>query len=90
MDLTLRLKGEFFDQIKAGTKRMEYRLVTLYWICRLEGANYGRIILTRGYPRRGDMERTLIFPWRGCSTETITHPHFGPDPVDVYAIPVHL
>ena len=90
MDLTLRLKGEFFDQIKAGTKRTEYRLETLYWIRRLEGRNFDRVIVTRGYPRRGDMERTLVFPWRIPTTETITHPHFGPDPVSVYAIPVHL
>ncbi len=88
MDLTLALKGEYFDQIKAGTKTEEYRLVTRYWIRRLEGRNYKRLILTRGYPNRTDHDRRLVLPWRGVRETVITHPHFGADPVAVYAINV--
>lgn len=88
MDLTLALNGEYFDQIKAGTKTEEYRLVTRYWIRRLEGRNYKRLILTRGYPKRTDKDRRLVLPWLGVRETVITHPHFGADPVAVYAINV--
>lgn len=86
--LTLPLKGEYFDQIKAGTKREEFRLVTPYWRRRLEGRTYHCIELTRGYPTRDDGTRRLVLPWKGYRITTITHPHFGPDPVEVYAIDV--
>lgn len=86
--LTLPLKGEYFDQIKAGTKREEFRLVTPHWRKRLEGRTYDRIELTRGYPMRNDGARRLVLPWKGYRITTITHPHFGPDPVEVYAIDV--
>jgi hypothetical protein len=33
--------------------------------------------------------RQLMRPWRGCEQKYITHPHFGPDPVKVYAIKVN-
>jgi hypothetical protein len=89
MDLILHLKGEFFDQIKAGTKTVEYRLVKPYWHNRLIGRFYDRIILARAYPKLDDPDLTLIRPWRGAGRARITHPHFGPNPVDVYAIPVH-
>lgn len=88
MDLILPVKGEYFDQIKAGTKGDEFRLQNGYWRKRLEGRHYDRVIITRGYPRRDDSERRLVFPWRGYTKRTITHPHFGADPVEVYAIKV--
>lgn len=86
--LTLPLKGEYFDAIKAGTKPFEYRAVTPYWRRRLEGQTYDRIELTRGYPKRADSARRLVLPWQGYELQAITHPHFGPDPVDVFAINV--
>lgn len=96
--LQLALKAEYFDAIRDGTKTEEYRLVTPYWIKRLyhpptRGGNVCRrefdgIVLTKGYPKRGDQERTIELPWRGFSKRTITHPHFGPDPVEVFAIAV--
>ncbi|AZW14252.1 RNA-binding protein [Bordetella bronchiseptica] len=89
-DLHLALKGEYFDAIKAGTKTEEYRLCTPYWKKRLANhfAPYDRIVLTRGYPPKGDESRRLVLPWRGYAIKSITHPHFGPDPVMVYAIKV--
>lgn len=86
--LTIPLKGEYFDAIKAGTKPEEFRAVTPYWRKRLEGREYDRIELLRGYPPRGDTIRRLVLPWKGYRLTTITHPHFGPDPIDVYAIDV--
>lgn len=87
--LTLALKGEYFDAIKAGTKVEEFRLVTPYWQQRIEGRVYDWIELTRGYPKREDAARRLILPWQGFRVISLTHPHFGPDPVEVFAINVH-
>jgi hypothetical protein len=86
--ITLALNGIYFDQIKVGTKTEEYRLVTPYWSKRLVGRRYGQIVLTRGYPPAGDHERRLTLPWRGYTVKTITHPHFGSEPVEVFAIDV--
>ncbi len=86
--LTIPVKGIYFDQIKAGMKPFEYRLRTPYWTKRLAWRTYDRVVLTRGYPKAGDTERRLELPWRGYEVQTITHPHFGPDPVQVFAIRV--
>lgn len=88
MKLTLPLKAEYFDQIKAGTKPEEFRLDTEYWRKRLEGRSYDSIVLTKGYPSKDDAERRLELPWRGFRKATITHPHFGSEPVEVFAIDV--
>ena len=85
-DLHLPLKGEYFDQIKAGAKPFEYRLQTPYWVNRLVGRQYESVIFMRGYPKKGDTERRLKMPYRGYIERIITHPHFGPEPVKVYAI----
>lgn len=87
--LHLPLKGEYFDAIKSGEKLEEYRLVTPYWTKRIEGREYDRIELAKGYPPKEDASRRIKRPWRGYRRITITHPHFGPDPVEVYAIRVN-
>lgn len=89
-DLILPLKREYFEAIRDGTKTEEYRLCTPYWKKRLASQfdGYERIVLTLGYPARDDHSRRLMRPWRGYTIKTITHPHFGPEPVQVYAIPV--
>ena len=86
--LTLALRGVYFDQIKGGTKKKEYRKCTPFWEKRLIGREYDQIVLTRGYPKKDDMSRRLVLPWRGMEVEEITHPHFGADPVTVFAIRV--
>ena len=86
--LTLPLNGAYFDQIRDGSKVEEFRLVTPFWSKRLQGRTYDRIVLTRGYPPRDDHSRRLERSWRGFTRKTITHPHFGPDPVEVFAIDV--
>lgn len=85
--LHLHLKGEYFDQIAAGTKSHEYRLVSI-WKKRLEGRSFDEIQLHRGYPKRGTPGRTLYRKWNGLQMESRQHPHFGKDPVEVYAIDV--
>lgn len=87
-DLVLPLKREYFEAIAAGTKPEEFRLRTPYWQKRLEGRSYDRVVLTLGYPAINDSERRLVRPWRGFVMKRITHPHFGKDPVEVYAIDV--
>lgn len=86
--LTLNLKGEYFDQIKAGTKAEEYRLCKPFWAKRLEGRHYDQVAIVRGYAGKDDQEKRIIMPYRGYDVKTITHPHFGPDPATVYAIKV--
>lgn len=87
--LHLPLKGVWFDQIVSGEKTHEFRLVTPFWTKRLEGRSYDLIELSRGYPPRGDETRRIRRPWRGFDRRTITHPHFGDEPVEVFAIRVN-
>lgn len=47
--LHLNLHREFFAQIAAGTKRVEYRSQTPYWRKRLEGRKYDVIQFRNGY-----------------------------------------
>lgn len=86
--LVLPVKGIYFDQIKAGTKTEEYRLITPFWAKRIRFKHFDAVVVTRGYPARDDAERRLAFPWRGYEVKTITHAHFGPEPVEVFAIKV--
>lgn len=85
-DLRLAVKREYFEQIKSGVKTEEYRLNNEYWRKRLSGKLYDRVIITLGYPAHGDTQRTLTFAWRGYVEKTIAHPHFGAEPVEVFAI----
>lgn len=89
-DLQLAVNGEYFDAMKRGEKTEEYRLVNPYWGRRLFGRDYDRLIITRGYPRKDDDSRRLVMPYDGYEIKTITHKHFGPDPVKVYAIKIKL
>lgn len=84
--LTLSVKGVYFDQMAEGTKVEEFRLVTDFWRKRLEGRGYDKLVITKGYPKAGDSSRRLEFSWNGFERRTLQHPHFGPNPVEVYAI----
>lgn len=84
--LHLHLKGEYFDQILAGTKTEEYRLVSV-WKKRLEGRQFDEVWLYRGYPKRGDESKVIRRPYRGYHVIRIQHKHFKGD-ADVYAIDV--
>lgn len=88
--LVLPLKRQYFEAIRDGSKPEEYRLCNEYWTKRLPSpfGVYDRIVLTLGHPARDDHARGLVLPWRGYTIKTITHPHFGPEPVSVFAIDV--
>lgn len=88
--LQLAVKKVYFDQMVSGEKLEEYRLFTPYWKKRLEGREYDRLVITLGYPPRGDASRRIDVAYRGYTVKTITHPHFGPDPVEVFAIKVEI
>lgn len=87
-DLVLPLKRQWFEDIRLGLKPEDFRLVNDYWTKRLVGKKYDRVICTLGYPKRDDHSRRMVKPWRGFLEKTITHPHFGPLPVRVFAINV--
>lgn len=88
--LQLAVKGEYFDAMKRGEKTEEYRLVNPYWGRRIFGRDYERLVITRGYPKRGDATKRIEIPYDGYEIKTITHPHFGTDPVKVFAIKVSI
>ena len=85
-DLHINLKSCYFDDIAAGKKPFEYRLKTEYWRKRLEGKVYQNIQIKKGYPKATDRNRIIVKQYRGYEEQTIIHPHFGPYPVEVYAI----
>lgn len=88
--LTLPLNGEYFDQIASGEKLEEYRLSNAFWSKRLMFKDFDTVVLTRGYPKGGGVEgeTRLTRKWQGYQVRTITHPHFGDEPVEVFAIDV--
>lgn len=86
MKLHLHVKTEYFNQVKAGTKRFEYRAYNEYWRKRLIGRDYEGIVYYNAYKHGAD--NRIEMPWRGVGIDTITHPHFGPEPRIVYCIPM--
>lgn len=86
--LHLNLKKEYFDAIRDGTKKLEYRLRTRFWMRIIEGKDFDQVLFKSGYPPAGDENRIMSRAWFGYEIQTITHPHFGPEPVEVYAIRV--
>lgn len=89
-NLQLAVNGEYFDAMNRGEKTEEYRLLTDYWRKRLVNREYSRLIITRGYPRKDDTSRRIDIPYDGYEIKTITHPHFGAEPVKVFAIKVSI
>ena len=86
--LHLNLKAEYFGAIVAGTKQFEYRLRSRYWSKIIEGKEFDQVLIKSGYPPVGAANRISARKWLGYELQTITHPHFGAAPVDVYAIRV--
>jgi hypothetical protein len=84
--LVLNLKKEYYLDIVAGRKPFEFRERTEYWRKRLEGREYEYVTFCLGYPPKSSIYRRLTVPYAGYELQTITHPHFGSVPKDVYAI----
>ena len=87
--LYLPLKSEYFNDIKIGIKKEEYRLYNEYWIKRLVNREYDRIAFTLGYPKKNDLDKRLEFNYNGYEIKEITHKHFGNIPTKVFAIKIY-
>tara|TARA_R110000851_G_scaffold5398_2_gene22383 strand:+ start:8604 stop:8882 length:279 start_codon:yes stop_codon:yes gene_type:complete len=85
-NLHLNVKKMYFDQYMAGDKLFEYRLYNEYWKKRLIGRGYEHIFYKAGYPKAGCQHKIKCMPYHGYTIVQRTHPHFGPDPVKVFAI----
>lgn len=87
--LHLNLMAEYFESIRSGEKQFEYRLQSPFWSRRLVGRTFDGILIKNGYPKAEDTSRIIERPWLGFTMQTITHPHFGASPVEVFAIRVN-
>lgn len=86
LQLVLPVKKQYFDEIKSSIKPFEYRLRNEYWKRRIFERYYDDLVITLGYPKTEDTEKRIIMPYAGYLETTITHPHFGNEPVEVFAI----
>ena len=59
--LTLSLKSKWFNMIKSGQKKEEYRELKPYWRKRLKAQRFDILVFTLGYPKKNDIERRLEF-----------------------------
>lgn len=84
--LTLHVKDLYFQQIKAGTKTEEYRIFNKFWKKRITGKQFDFVEICSGYPKKGDAQRRIKFPYRAYLIKTITHEFFGNSPQIVFAI----
>jgi hypothetical protein len=89
-DLCLHVKRKYFEEIKAGKKKWEYRIASPYWVKRLFDESkppYQRFLVYDGYPKKSEYpERRLVFAPGIIKEMEIIHEEFGPDPVWVFAI----
>ena len=66
--LKIIIKGEYIDQIKAGTKKIEYRDITPFWTSRLynngKKREYDNIEFINGYNKDA---RRMFVEYKGVS-----------------------
>lgn len=89
--LVLNVNKVWYEQVESGEKQKEYREYNDYWKKRLLNPDgtpkaFKDIQYKLGYPKAGDMTRTMVYPWHGFDIETITHPHFNNEPIKVFGI----
>jgi hypothetical protein len=84
-NLVLHLKSCYFREVASGAKQIEYRLANAYWNKQIVGQQYDRVVIWNAF-KPYNSETVIVFPWRGYERTVITHEHFGPDPVEVFAI----
>jgi hypothetical protein len=73
-DLILNVKKEWFDLIKSGKKKREYREIKPYWDKRLGDKDYRNVIIVCGYPKVRDETNTIAFPYKGYILTSVS-PH---------------
>lgn len=78
----LVLKGKWYDMIKSGEKKEEYREITDYWRKRLEGESIYNVIFHRGYTNKETMAFGVLRITKGKG-----RPEWGAEPnKDYYVI----
>jgi len=87
-DLRIAVRREYFEQIRDGSKILEYRLANDYWKKRLVNKHYDTVTITLGYPKKGDTEREITTPYKGHFVTQIKHKEFGHEGAIVFAIRV--
>lgn len=87
-DIIFNLKKEYFDAIKKGEKKEEYREVKDFWKKRLLNKKYRYVIVKLGYPSKDTIseDKILFFEWEGYEIKNITHKQFGEQEIEVFAI----
>lgn len=85
-NLILHVRKEYFNKIKNGEKKFEYRLFNDYWKKRLDNKEFDNVIIQLGYPKVSEKDKTLKFKYQGYKIEKIKHKEFGAKPVKVFAI----
>ncbi len=76
----------YFEEIRDRVKPYEFRLDNPYWQKRLQDKEFDVLEVRCGYPKNDNKERIVRRKWMGFVKMTITHKHFGKEPVDVFAI----
>jgi len=85
-DLRIAVRREYFEKIRARTKKNEYRLDNDYWRKRLVNRHYDTVTITLGYPKKGDKDREQTFPYNGYDLVKKKHKEFGEKEKQVFAI----
>ena len=85
-DLVLHVKRKYFDMIRDGEKKFEYRIYGDYWKKRLENKEFEMVIIADGYPAKCEKERWLSFPYTGYEINTICHAEWDHELKEVFAI----
>ena len=83
--LTLAVKKQYFNEIKSGIKKEEFRAIKDYWTKRLK-KNYNEVHITLGYPKKDEINKILKFKFIGYERKLIKHKEFGEKTIEVYAI----
>lgn len=81
--LFLVIKKKYFDEIKSGIKKEEYRLVKPYWEKKLIGKQYTHIVFQNGYNKNSPR---IEAEYLCLKIKTIKHEFFGNEAVDVFAL----
>lgn len=84
-DLVLRTPRRWFDEMRAGTKTEEHVAVSPYWLGRLTGQRFERLVIELAYPKQHDSVRRLVFPYRGYVVKTVQRAH-GKQSVFAFAL----
>lgn len=86
----MHVKGQYFEEIKSGKKPEEYRIYNTYWYARLNKKIFDEVHVLKGYPKKTDLTRKIVFPWNGYRIKQFVHKEFAEQPVIVYAIKLSM